>query len=188
MPSEQDPGLLNWQGKHPAAKNTPKKNGSLTRRPKELSRCLGHGDSGFSVNVPQGPAFKSNDEHAWGWGSCSSEQTTPALTSHRSSAGLSPLVNIPQIKQGKWRCCKGWGQGSRDISLTPENFPSTWLDEPGGVEVGWRALEMERKAGNRCLHLADRNAEPAPPTLRFPFIPFSQLCIFLLSFLTYVTW
>lgn len=54
MPALGDPCTRNWQDKHPAVKSTPKKDGSLTRRPGELSRCVGRRDSGFGVSDPQG--------------------------------------------------------------------------------------------------------------------------------------
>lgn len=54
MPALGDPCTRNWQDKHPAVKSTPKKDGSLTRRPGGLSRCVGRRDSGFGVSDPQG--------------------------------------------------------------------------------------------------------------------------------------
>lgn len=149
MPSLQDPCILNWQGKQPAVKNTLKRNGSLTRRPGEPARCLGHGDSGFSVNAPQGPAFKSSDKHAHlcslhlGCLISEREQTTPALTPHWSLAsserltpefGLFQLANAPQIKQGNG----GAARASRVqvMSPAPENFLDASQDEGAGARGG----------------------------------------------------
>lgn len=132
-----------------------------------MSRCAGHGDAGFAINAPRGPASKSNDKHThtcahciWGclWLSAGADWTGPhspqvPRQQRCAQARVWPACHLICSADQTGEQRKATGQQAR----APESFLNTSWGEPG-----WGLALGSQQSACACI-LVGTNPEPPSP-------------------------
>ena len=147
-----------------------------------MSRCVGDGDAGFSINAPQGPASKPSDKHThthapciWGclWLIAGADWTGPhspqVLRQQRcAQARVWPASHLICSADQPGEQRKATGQRAR----APESFLNNSWGEPGwGLGAGFEAVSMYLRLGG---HKPGTPFSPRQPciSIQFPFPEF----------------